>query len=148
MTNLDRDTDLIQEYIELLDRRAERPSPFGKLAALTKLSALRRYLVSAVAHRPEPELERAEAAATAEATETWGRRFATSFWGNRLLMALTLVGGQQLVLLLLLLIALAYTTLATQPVAVDTGLRPAAARYSVVFLIVFVFGFFFVTPLF
>ena len=55
-------------------------------------SVLRRFLASAIAKRADPELERAEAAVTAEVTESWGRRFAASFWGGRLLMALTVVG--------------------------------------------------------
>jgi hypothetical protein len=148
MNSPERDTDLIQEYIELLDRKAGRPTLFGKLAALNKLSVLRRYLARAVARHPDPDLERVEAAAALESGQSWGRRFATSFWGNRVLMGLLIVGGQQLVLLVLALLALAYANLTARPASSVTGLQPPAARYAVVSLILFVFGFFFVTPLF
>jgi hypothetical protein len=148
MTSPERDTDLIHEYIELLDRKAARPTLFGKLAAFNKLSVLRRYLRRAVARHPDPELERVEAAAALETDQSWGRRFATSFWGNRLLMAVLVVVGQQLVLLVLALLAVAYANLAYRPISSATGLQPPVARYGVVFLILFVFGFFFVTPLF
>lgn len=146
--SLERDTDLIHEYLEVLDRKAARPSPFGKLAALTKMGFLRRRLQSAVLRHPDPELERAEASAIAETGGTWGRRFATSFWGNRTLMVLLLVGGQQLVLIALLVLSAAYTNLFTRPVNPENGYLPAVTRNSVIFLILFVFAFYFATPLF
>jgi hypothetical protein len=146
-TSLDRDTDLIQEYVDLLDRRAAKPSPFGKIAAGQKLGALRALLARAAARHPDPELERAAAAAAAEATSSRWRRVATSYWGSRLLMALAAIGGQQIVLLVLFLVALAYTDLTARPVDPARGVQWAPAQLSVVFLILFVFTFFFVTPL-
>lgn len=147
-TSLERDTDVIQEYVELLDARAGRPSPFGKIAASHKLGALRAMLARAVARHPDPELERAEAAATAEAKATGWRRFATSYWGSRLLMAVALVGGQQILLLLVFLVALAYMGATAAPIRSETGTQPRPAQLSVIFLVVFVFAFYFATPLF
>src|SRR5262245_64337800 len=135
--SLERDTDLIQDYIEILNPRAARPSPFGKLAALAKLGALRRRLGSSARRAPDPELERAEAAAAAETTTTWGRRFATSFWGSRLLMALALVAGQQLVLVALLVVSAAYTNVTAFPASVESGYLPRATRGAVVLLVLF-----------
>lgn len=143
---VERDADLIHEYIEILNRRATRPSPFGKLAAFTKLGSLRRRLAAAVSRHPDPEVERAEAAAVAETTGSWARRFATSFWGARLLMLLLLVIGQQFVLLALLVFSTAYTNVATFPPSVERGYVPAATRFSIVFLIVFVFAFYAAVP--
>jgi hypothetical protein len=145
--SLERDTDLIRDYIEILNERAARPSPFGKLAALTKLGALRRRLGGSVRRAPDPELERAEAAAAAETTGSWGRRFATSFWGARLLMALALVAGQQLVLLALLVVSAAYTNVTTFPPSAESGYLPRATRAAIVLLVLFVFAFYAVLPL-
>jgi predicted nucleic acid-binding Zn-ribbon protein len=147
-SRLDRDTDLLQEYLEVLDRKAARPSPFGKVAAFAKLGLLRRRLQAAVLRQPDPELERAEAAAVAETGSTWGRRFSTSFWGNRALMAALLVGGQQIVLIAILILSAGYLNLFTRPVNPENGYLPAVTRNAVLFLIFFVFAFYFATPLF
>ena len=145
--SLERDTDLIQDYIELLNRKAARPSPFGKLAALGRLGLLRRRLAAALRRHADPELERAAAAATAETTETWARRVATSYWGSRALAALVMVGGWQLLLVALLLASTAYVNLADRPPSIDSGYVPAVTRYAVVVLILFVFVFYAGLPL-
>jgi hypothetical protein len=144
--SLERDTDLIQEYVELLNRGAARPGPFGKLASLAKLGSLRRRLAAAARRSPSPELERAEAIAAAETTSTWGRRVATSFWGSRLLMAITLFVGQQFVLLAILVLSAAYTNIATYPPIPEHGYVPRATRAAIVLLIAFVFAFYAAAP--
>ncbi len=143
---LDRDSDPIQDYIAMLDRDASRPMPFRKLAALAKLGTLRRRLAAAVSRYPDPALERASAAAEVETRTSWWRRIATSFWGSKALMGLLLVVAQQFVLVAILILGVAYANVANRPPSPETGYLPAAARFSVVFLILFVFAFFFVTP--
>lgn len=146
--SLERDSDVIQDYIDVLNRKASRPTPFGKLAALTKLGALGRRLATAIARHPDPDLERAEAAVAAGMSRSWMRRVATSYWGSRALLVLALVAGQQLVLFALMIVSALYTNMAARPVSPETGYLPAVTRFGVIFLVVFVFAFFFVTPLF
>lgn len=142
----DRDSDPIQDYISILDRDASRPMPFRKLAATAKIGTLRRRLAASLARYPDPALERAGAAAEVETRTSWWRRIATSFWGSKTLMALLLVVAQQLSLVAILILGVAYANFATRPASPETGYLPAATRYSVVFLVLYVFAFFFVTP--
>lgn len=145
-TRVERDSDPIQDFVEMLDRDASRPMPFRKLAALTKLGSLRRRLDAAVSRYPDPALERASAAAEVESRTSWWRRVATSFWGSKALLALLLVVAQQIVLVAVLVLGVAYANVANRPPSPETGYLPAATRFSVIFLILFVFAFFFVTP--
>ena len=143
---LDGDADPIQDYIAMLDRDASRPMPFRKLAALVKIGTLRRRLATAVSRYPDPALERASAAAEVETRTSWWRRITTNFWGSKLAMTLLLVVAQQVVLVAILILGVAYANVANRPPSPETGYMPTAARFSVVFLILFVFAFFVVTP--
>ena len=143
---LDGDADPIQDYIAMLDRDASRPMPFRKLAALVKIGTLRRRLATAVSRYPDPALERASAAAEVETRTSWWRRITTNFWGSKLAMTLLLVVAQQVALVAILILGVAYANVANRPPSPETGYMPTAARFSVVFLILFVFAFFFVTP--
>lgn len=143
----ERDAELIQDYVEILTRRAARPGPFAKIAALAKLGSLRRRLHATARRSPSADVERAEAIAAAETTAGWTRRLATSYWGSRALMALALFLGQQLVLLAILVLSSAYTNVAAAPPRPENGYLPRATAGAVVLLVVFVFAFYAAAPL-
>ena len=143
---VERDSESLQSYVEVLERGTLRPFPFAKLAAFAKLGILKRRLATAISRAPSAEHERAEAAASAVTSTSWTRRLASSPWGARVLIAAALFGGQQVVLVLLWVLSAAYTNLTNWPASVQTGYLPPLTRFAVVILILFVFAYYFVTP--
>jgi predicted nucleic acid-binding Zn-ribbon protein len=145
--NQDRDTELIGEYLELLDRNSARRSPFARLAALAKLGIVERKLRNLVDRHPEPELERLEAIAESSTSRGWFRRLAAGYWGSRVLLLATVLIGHQLVLGALSLTSAAYTGVVGDDPQPSTGELSTLSRLAVIFLVLFVFAFYLTPPL-
>src|SRR5919205_1351948 len=142
-TVITRDTDILREYLAVLDARERGMSPFARLAATVKLARLRRELGTMQLEATDEDV----AALRREIDERTGRSFVRRFqarpWGARLAIFLMLVVGQQLALALVALAAAAFVRLAPVP----KRWNPVLPHEDPGYLFVFCFFFFFVTPM-
>ena len=141
-TVITRDTDILREYIVALDARERGLSPFAKLAATVKLAQLRRELDVAHLETSDDDIAALRSEVDERLNRTFMRRFESKRWGARLSIFLMLVLGQQLILALIFLAA----TLAVRLLP-PLEWNPVLPHEEPVFLYLFLFAFFFVTPI-
>ncbi|HXG66096.1 MAG TPA: hypothetical protein VNO70_13425 [Blastocatellia bacterium] len=142
-TIITRDTDILREYLTALDARDRRLSPFARLAASIKLARLRHELDDAQLEATEDDIATLKREVDERLERTFIRRFLAKPWGARLAVFLLILLGQQLILALIWLATLAFVRLSPTP----SWWNPALPHEEPVFLHIFVFFFFFATPM-
>ncbi len=143
-TLITRDTDVLREYLSALDASEQGISPFGKLAAIVKLTRLRRELrTAAQLETTDQDIARLCREVDDRLEHTLLRRCVSTSWGSRLAVFLMQVVGQQLALLLVLLATVLFVSF-VPPVA---NWNPVYPNDQPGFLFVFIFLFFFMTPM-
>ena len=142
-TLITRDTDILREYLAALDATERGISPFARLAAIVKLARLQRELRAVQLETTDEDIARLRSEIDERLDRTWMRRCISSSWGSRLAAFLIIVGGQQLALLLVLLANALFIAL-VPPVA---RWNPAYPNDQPGFLYLFIFLFFFMTPM-
>jgi hypothetical protein len=142
-TIITRDTDILREYLAVLDARERGLSPFASLAATIKLSRLHRELGAIHPDTTDEDFGTLRREIEERISRSAVRRFEARAWGARASMFLILVIGQQLALMVVLFIATLLNKFAPLPSWWNTLLphdEPAV-------LYVFVFAFFFSPPI-
>jgi predicted nucleic acid-binding Zn-ribbon protein len=143
-TLITRDTDVLREYLSALDASERGISPFAKLAAIVKLTRLRRELRAASQlETTDQDIARLCREVDDRLERTLVRRCLSTSWGARLAVFLMQVVGQQLALLLVLLATMLFVSF-VPPVA---NWNPVYPNDQPGFLFVFIFLFFFMTPM-
>src|SRR5215471_8147811 len=141
-TIITRDSDILREYIGVLDGRERSLSPFARLAATTKLAKLRDEVERNHLDITDDDLM----ALRREMDERLGRNFVRRFearrWGARVSAFLMIVLGGQLALALVLAAAALFVRFVPLP----TWWNKQLPHDEPAFLWVFVFVLFFVTP--
>lgn len=142
-TIITRETDILREYLAALDDRERVLSPFAKLAANIKLARLRRELNNAEIETTDEDFRALRHEVDERLNRSALRRFQASPWGARISIFLILVVGQQLALGMIWLLTLLFVRFAPVP----KPWNPALPHEQPVFLWLFVFLFFFATPM-
>ena len=143
-TLITRDTDVLREYLSALDASERGISPFAKLAAIVKLTRLRRELRSAAQlETTDQDIARLCREVDDRLERTLLRRCLSTSWGSRLAVFLLQVVGQQIALLLVLLATALFVSF-VPPVA---NWNPVYPHDQPGFLFVFIFLFLFMTPM-
>jgi hypothetical protein len=142
-TIITRDTDIIREYIAVLDARERTLSPFARLAAIVKLAQLKKELSATQLETTDEDLLDLRREVDERLNRTFLRRVAATKWGARLLLFLMLVGFQQIVLAICWLATILFVKLAPRP----GWWNPLLPHEEPASLYVFVFLFFLVTPM-
>ncbi|MEK6320922.1 MAG: hypothetical protein AABN33_04480 [Acidobacteriota bacterium] len=142
-TVITRDTDVLREYLAALDESERVLSPFAKLAANIKLARLRRELDNAQLETTDEDFRALRHEIDERLNRSLLRRFQASPWGSRISVFLILVAGQQLALGLIWLVTLLFVRFAPVP----KQWNPVLPHEQPVFLWVFIFVFFFATPM-
>jgi hypothetical protein len=142
-TVITRDTDILREYLVALDARERGLSPFARLAATVKLARLRRELDDAHLETTDEDIVALRREIDERLDRTFARRFESRPWRARLSIFLMLVLGQQLALALVMIATMAFVRLAPVP----RRWNPVLPHEDPAYLVVFIFCFFFVTPM-
>ena len=114
-TVINRDTDVLREYLVALDARERGFSPFAKLEAAVKLAGLRRALNEARIDGTDEDLAALHREIDERVNRSFARRFLARPWGARLCVFLALVLGQQLVLAFVWLLTTLFVRFAPVP---------------------------------
>jgi len=142
-TVINRDTDVLREYLAALDWRERRISPFAKLAATAKLARLQRELNGAQLEATDEDFSALRREIDERVNRSMLRRFQARPWGARVSAFLLLVIGQQLALALIWLATILFVRFVSPPKQWNSVLPHEQPG----FLFLFVFVFFFVTPM-
>lgn len=142
-TVITRDTDVLREYLVALDAQERGFSPFGRLEATVKLAGLRRDLDAAHIDGTDEDLAALHGEINQRVNRNFARRFVSRPWGARLCVFLAIVLGQQLVLAFVWLL----TSLFVRFAPVPKRWNPVLPHEQPAFLWVFIFCFFFATPI-
>ena len=142
-TVITRDTDVLREYLAALDERERVLSPFAKLAANVKLARLRRELNNAQLETTDEDFRALRHEIDERVNRSLLRRFQANPWGSRISVFVILVAGQQLALGLIWLVTLLFARFAPVP----RQWNPVLPHEQPVFLWVFIFVFFFASPM-
>ena len=142
-TVITRETDILREYLAALDDRERVLSPVAKLAASIKLARLRRELNNAEFDTTDEDFRALRHEIDERLNRSFLRRFQASTWGARISIFLMLVAGQQVALGLIWLVTLLFVRFAPVP----KQWNPVLPHEQPVFLWLFVFLFFFATPM-
>jgi predicted nucleic acid-binding Zn-ribbon protein len=141
-TIITRDSDILREYIGVLDARERSLSPFARLAATTKLARLRDEVDRNHLDITDDDLVALRREMDQRLGRTFVRRFESRRWGARLSSFLMIVLGSQLALALVL----AATALFVRFVPLPPWWNKQLPHDEPAFLWVFVFVLYFVTP--
>jgi hypothetical protein len=142
-TIITRDTDIIREYIAALDARARTLSPFARLAAIVKLAQLKKELGATQLETTDEDRLDLRREIDERLQRTFLRRVAATQWGARLLLFLMLVGFQQIVLAICWLATLLLVKVLPRP----DWWNPLLPHEDPISVYIFVFLFFFITPM-
>ncbi|HWX40821.1 MAG TPA: hypothetical protein VN345_06685 [Blastocatellia bacterium] len=142
-TIVTRDTDILREYLAVLDSRERGVSPFARLAATVKLARLRKELGSVRLEATDEDFRELSREIDERLGRTLPRRFEARPWGARASVFLMLVLGQQLVLLVMLVLAALIGRFAPVP----SWWNSLLPHDEPSLLYIFIFLFFFVTPM-
>lgn len=142
-TIITRDTDIIREYLAALDEKERSLSPFARLAAIVKLARLRQELGDTQLETTDEDINGLKQEIDERLTRTFWRRLASSKWGARISLFLLLVLFQQLTLAICLLATWLFALYAPIP----AWWPKALPHEELVSLYIFVFLFFFITPM-
>jgi hypothetical protein len=142
-TIITRDTDVIREYLAALDARERTLSPFARLAAMVKLAQLRKELAAPQLETTDEDLQNLRHEIDERLNRSFLRRVAARKWGAKLLLFLMLVGFQQITLAICWLATILFTKFVPRP----GWWNPLLPHEEPASLYVFVFLFFFVTPM-
>lgn len=142
-TIITRDTDIIREYLAALDEKERSLSSFARLAAVVKLARLRQELADTQLETTDEDLAGLKHEIDERLTRTFWRRLAASKWGSRISLFLLLILIQQLTLAICLLATWLFTSYAPVP----TWWPKTLPHEELVTLYIFVFLFFFLTPM-
>src|SRR6185503_9016838 len=143
-TLITRDTDVLREHLSALDASERGLSPFAKLAAIVKLTRLRRELRSAAQlETTDQDIARLSREVDDRLERSLLRRCLSTSWGSRFAVFLMQVVGQQIALLLVLLATVVFVSF-VPPVA---NWNPVYPNDQPGFLFAFIFLFFFMTPM-
>src|SRR5215471_11580462 len=137
-TIVTRDTDILREYLAVLDSRERGVSPFARLAATVKLARLRKELGGVRLEATDEDFRELNREIDERLSRTLPRRFEARPWGARASIFLMLVLGEQLVLLVALIGRFA---------PVPSWWNALLPHDEPVLLYIFIFLFFFVTPM-
>ncbi|HEU4389907.1 MAG TPA: hypothetical protein VFV34_19045, partial [Blastocatellia bacterium] len=141
-TVLTRDTDVLREYLSILDSRLRSSSPFGRLSATIKLAQLRWELHASQVEATDDDLSALLRDVNDRLDQTAIRRLQSKPWGARIFVFITAVLSQQLPLAIVLLLTALFLQFAPRP-----AWNPLLPREEPIFLLVFLFLFFVATPL-
>jgi hypothetical protein len=141
-TVLTRDTDVLREYLSILDSRLRDSSPFGRFAATIKLAQLGRELHASQIEATDDDLSALLRDVNDRLDQTGMRRFQSRPWGARVFVFLAAIVGQQLPLAVVLLLTALFLQFAPRP-----AWNPLLPREEPIFLLAFLFLFFVATPL-
>jgi hypothetical protein len=103
-TIITRDSDILREYLGVLDARELSLSPFARLAATVKLARLREELDRNHLDITNDDLQALRKEVDERLGRSLARRFEAKRWGARLSAFLWIVLGSQLALALVLLV--------------------------------------------
>jgi hypothetical protein len=142
-TIITRDTDVIREYLAALDAQERTLSPFARLAAIVKLAQLRKELAATQLETTDEDLQHLRHEIDERLNRNFLRRIAARKWGAKLLLFLMMVGFQQITLVICWLATILFVKLVPRP----TWWNPLLPHEEPASLYVFIFLFFFVTPL-
>jgi hypothetical protein len=142
-TIITRDTDIIREYLAALDEKERSLSPFARLAAMVKLARLRQELGDTQLESTDEDLNGLKHEIDDRLTRTFWRRLVASKWGSRIALFLLLVLFQQLALAICLLATWLFALYAPIP----SWWPRTLPHEELVSLYIFVFLFFFMTPM-
>src|SRR5262252_1594897 len=142
-TIVTRDTDILREYLAVLDSRERGVSPFARLAATVKLARLRKELGGVRLEATDEDFRELNREIDERLSRTLPRRFEARPWGARASIFLMLVLGEQLVLLVMLLLAALIGRFAPVP----SWWNALLPHDEPALLYIFIFLFFFVTPM-
>lgn len=142
-TIITRDTDILREYLAVLDSHTRELSPFARLAATIKLAYLRRELNGVQLETTDEDLTSLSREVDDRLSRSWARRFEARPWGARIAIFVMSVLGQQLPLALVLLVTLLFVQVAPRP----KWWNPVLPYEEPVFLWIYLFVFFCAAPL-
>src|ERR1051325_7149834 len=142
-TVITRDTDILREYLAALDARERCLSPVARLMATVKLARLRRELDTTSLETTDEDLAGLRREIDERLGRTFRRRFQARGWGARVCIFLLLVVGQQLALGIIMLLAAMFIRLSPIP----KRWNPVLPHEDPGYLLVFIFFFFFATPM-
>ncbi|MEW6206831.1 MAG: hypothetical protein AB1631_00585 [Acidobacteriota bacterium] len=142
-TVITRDSDVIREYLDVMDAREQSLSPFARLVATIKLARLRRELATTAIETTEDDLAALRRRIDERTSSSLLRRFQARPLGARLSIFLLILLGQQAALLLIFFATWLFVKFAP----VDKRWNPALPNEQPAFLYVFLFFFFFATPM-
>src|SRR5215472_15043597 len=95
-TIVTRDTDILREYLAVLDSRERGVSPFARLAATVKLARLRKELAGVRLEATDEDFRELNRELDQRLSRTLPHRFEARPWGGRASIFLMLVLGEQL----------------------------------------------------
>src|SRR5262249_35954191 len=141
-TIITRDSDILREYMGVLDARERSLSPFARLSATSKLARLRDELDRAHLDITDDDLTALRREMDDRLGRSFVRRFEAKRWGARFSAFLMLVLGGQLALAAVL----AVTALFVKFVPLPPWWNKQLPHDEPAFLVAFVFVLFFTTP--
>jgi len=141
-TIITRDSDILREYLAVLDARERSLSPFGRLAATVKLARLRDELDRNHLDITDDDLAGLRREIDERLGRSLSRRFEAKRWGARASAFLMVVLGSQLALALVLVA----TALFVRFVPLPPWWNKQLPHDDPAFLVTFVFVLFFATP--
>lgn len=142
-TIITRDTDILREYLAVLDSRGRELSPFARLAATVKLARLQREMRGAHLETTDEDLASLSREIDDRLNRSWARRVEARPWGARIAIFVMSVLGQQLPMALVLLVTALFVQLARTP----KWWNPVLPYEEPVFLWIFLFIFFCAAPI-
>lgn len=142
-TVITRDSDIIREYMAVLDSHGRGVSPFGRFASSVKLSRLRNELERVHLETSDEDIVALRSEIDHRLSGGISRRFVSGRWGARFAAFLIPLIGWQLVLLAVLGITAAFVAFAPVP-GWWNRLLP---HDDPAFMALFLFAFFFVLPM-
>ncbi len=138
-----QDTDIIREYLAALDAKERSLSPFARLAGVVKLTQLRHDLNAATLETTDADVIELKREIDERLNKTFFRRLVSLKWGARLTLLLMLILFQQLVIAICWFATWIFSRFMPHP----SWWNPLHPYEEPVSLYVFVFLFFFVTPM-
>jgi hypothetical protein len=142
-TLISRDTDILREYLAVLDARERGLSPFATVAATYKLARLRRELSSIQLETTDDDITALQGEIDERLDRTLLRRICSRRWSARVAVFLLLVLAQQLGLAAVLFASIMFVNF-VPPLG---NWNPEYPHDQPLLMVVFIFLFFFLTPI-
>ncbi|MGH9760272.1 MAG: hypothetical protein ACREDR_17530, partial [Blastocatellia bacterium] len=142
-TVITRDSDIIREYVAVLDARSRGLSPFARFACVTKLARLSDELDKASLETSDEDIATLHKEIDNRISGGFFRRTLAGRWGARIIAFLTLLIGGQLALLAVLAVTAAFAGFVPTP----GWWNRVLPHDDPAFVALFSFTFFFAVPM-